>query len=186
MIKTVESLLESVHNISLGTTSIQPKTTVRNLDFLLDSELNLNSHVNQVVRSGYFQRRQLRIVYQYLSTENVKTLVHAFICNKIDYCNSLYYRANSIIHKKLQSLLNSAARLIIGQHKYDHISETLRILHWLRIPQRIDYKIASITRRSLIGAGPQYVSEYLTPVGSIQGRAHLRSADQGLLVVPRT
>ena len=82
--------------------------------------------------------------------------------------------------------MNAAARMITGQRKYEHISDTLNNLHWLRVPQRTIYKVGSISRRCLRGTGPEYLTSYLTPVGSFAGRSHLRSASRGDLLVPRT
>ena len=81
--------------------------------------------------------------------------------------------------------MNAAARMVTGQRRSDHISETLRNLHWLRVPQRIIYKVGSIARRCLQGKGSDYLSDYLIPVSSNPGRSSLRSADRGDLSVPR-
>ena len=51
---------------------------------------------------------------------------------------------------RLQSVLNSAARLILRIGKYDPISAAIRRdLHWLPVPFRIQYKFNSITRNCL-------------------------------------
>jgi hypothetical protein len=106
----------------------------------------------------------------------------------VDYCNSLYYgvRVSDGVHKKLQLVFNAAARLITGQRRSEHINRTLNDLHLLRVPQCVDYKIASLTRRCMLGQGPQYLSDHLTPINSIQARSHLRSADRGDPIDPKT
>jgi len=45
---------------------------------------------------------------------SVKTMVHAFVTSRVDYCNSVSASAPKIITYKLQSVLNAAARLITG------------------------------------------------------------------------
>ena len=114
-----------------------------------------------------------------------KTLVNEFISSRIDYCNSLYYGLTDTIHNKLQSILNAVARMVSGLRKFDHISGTLRDLHWLPASQRNVYKIGSITRRCLHGVGPAHLKEYLIPVSTVSGRSHLRSAHRGDLTIPR-
>ena len=43
-------------------------------------------------------------------------------------------------------VLNAAARLVVGLGKYEHITPVLRdVLHWLPVPQRIQFKIAALT-----------------------------------------
>jgi len=41
-----------------------------------------------------------------------------------------------------QSVLNAAARLVHNSRKYDRISPLLRDLHWLRVPERIKFRLA--------------------------------------------
>ena len=69
-----------------------------------------------------------------LTTESVKTLVHALIASRLDYCNSVFYQFSAANLQALQSVLNAGAHLIMRKRKYDHITSTLRDdLHWLPI-----------------------------------------------------
>ena len=72
----------------------------------------------------------------------------------LDYCNSLLYGQPKCILKRLQSVLNSAARLIHLTSRYEHVTPLLIQLHWLPIEQRITFKIAVITFKALHGAAP--------------------------------
>jgi len=38
--------------------------------------------------------------------------------------------------------VNAAARFVFASIKCDHIMSLLRELHWLKVPWRIDYKLA--------------------------------------------
>ena len=60
---------------------------------------------------------------------SAKTLVHAFISSRLDYCNSLLVGAAYCVIRKLQEVQNAAARLITGTRKFDHITPILRDLH---------------------------------------------------------
>ena len=64
-------------------------------------------------------------------------VVHAFVTSKLDYCNSLLYGLLNFLIAKLQSVQNSAARLVCMTRKFDHITPTLIDLHWLPIRHRI-------------------------------------------------
>ena len=87
---------------------------------------------------------------------------------------------------KLQSILNSAARLIGGIPKFSHISSFIRnTLHWLPIAQRIQFKILSIMRNCVAGSAPLYLIDLCIPVSSLPGRSALRSVSHDLLMVPR-
>ena len=58
-------------------------------------------------------------------------------------------------------------------------------LHWLRVPQRIQYKLSMLMYRCLNGAAPRYLTKLATPVGSTV-RRRLRSPSSTDLVVPAT
>ena len=89
--------------------------------------------------------------------------------------------------RRLQSVLNAAARLITNTRKFDHITPVVRDqLHWLPIRQRIIFKIATFVRNSLHGRGPTYLSRSCIPISEIGARAHLRSAARRHLTTPRT
>jgi hypothetical protein len=128
-------------------TLITPSTSVRNLGFIFDGELLMAEHVNALCRSCFYQLRQLRFIRCSLPRESAELLVHAFVSSRVDYCNSLLYGASTHVTRKLQAVLNTAARLITGLRRYDHITPALRDdLHWLLVKQRITYKVALLGR----------------------------------------
>ena len=89
-------------------------------------------------------------------------------------------------YNRLQSVLNSAARLILGVPKFDSVSAAIRNeLHWLPIEERIRFKIALLVRHCIVGAAPEYLTELCRPVSSSSGRQYLRSASRGDLIFPR-
>ena len=85
--------------------------------------------------------------------------------------------------RRLQSVLNAAARLIFNLKRFDHITDALVSLHWLRVPERIQYKIAVLSYKVLHATAPRYLGP-LTRVADIPGRRALRSACTDRLEVP--
>jgi len=45
-------------------------------------------------------------------------------------------------YRRLQSVLNAAARLIYRRRRFDHVTSLLRELHWLKSSERVAYKLA--------------------------------------------
>ena len=82
----------------------------------------------------------------------------------------------------MQSVQNAAARIIAGLKKRDHITETLRDLHWLPVEERIVFKINLITFKTLNGSGPRYLEDILKFYHQARtlwsSRDHLRLEEQ--------
>ena len=53
------------------------------------------------------------------------------------------------LQRRLQSVLNATARLVFRLRRYDHVSDTLSILHWLRLPERVNFILALMAYRVL-------------------------------------
>jgi len=70
--------------------------------------------------------------------ESMKTLVHASVTTRLDYCNSVLAGAPRSVTDKFQRVLNAAARLVSGTSKLDRgLSRLLHAnLHWLDVPDR--------------------------------------------------
>ena len=77
--------------------------------------------------------------------------------------NGLLVGSSKQLKSQLQSVQNAAARLIYGIQKYDRISPSLALLHWLPVEQKIDFKILLLVFKCLQGKGPLYLRELLIP-----------------------
>jgi len=62
----------------------------------------------------------------------------------------------------------------------------LRSLHWLRVPERISFRLAVLVYRCLHGSAPGYLASDLQHVSDIGARRRLRSSRTSALVGPRT
>jgi len=134
----------------------------------------MTDHIAAIYRSGFFQLRQLRSIRQSLTPAAVKTLVHAFISSRLDYCNQRFVSVTGRLLNKLQSLQNAAACLVTGTRKFDRITPVMQELHWLPVRQRIRFKTAVLVFKCIHGLAPEYLSEYCKLT---TGRSHLRSAN---------
>ena len=110
-------------------------------------------------------------------------LTHALVHSHIDYCNALLIGLPKYLIHKLQMVQNTAARVLCRIGKYDHITSTLKSLHWLPFEFRFIYNICLLTFTYLHGHAPKYISEM--PIPKIT-HSVLRSQDDVTLVVPTT
>ena len=94
-----------------------------------------------------------------LDTESAKTLVHAFVSSRVDGCNAVLAGSSKVSTDRLQRVLNAAARVVSGTHKFDRgLTHLLHSeLHWLDVPQRIQFKLGVTVHRCLRRNAPQYL-----------------------------
>src|SRR6218665_1035631 len=76
--------------------------------------------------------------------------------------------------------------LVILGSRVDRIMHNVYELHWLPIQSRIKFKLCLLVHHVIGGRSPPYISELVTPVAAIPGRASLRSVGRQELDVPRT
>jgi len=69
------------------------------------------------------------------------------VLSRLDYGNGTLVGLPSHLIRRLQSVQNAAARLRL--RRSDHITDALICLHWLRVPERIVFKVAVQTYRAL-------------------------------------
>jgi len=55
---------------------------------------------------------------------------------------------------RLQHVLHAAARPVFGARKFENVTPLLRELHWLSVPERITFKLATLVFRCLHGTVP--------------------------------
>ena len=138
-------------------TVIEPTPSARNLGFLLDSNLTLNDQISATCKSCNWHIHDLWRIRSTLDYSTAKTIATALVHSKLDYCNSLYLNLPAYQLSRLQHIQNSLARVVCLVPKHHHITPHLHSLHWLKIPQRIDYKLCSITYSLLQHHQPSYL-----------------------------
>ena len=176
-----------IDSLTVNSASIQIDSQATDLGVILDNHLSLLPHIRNVSKSCFFQLRQLWSIRRRITTSVAKGLAQAFVCCRLDYCNSSLYGATGKNLWHLQSILHTAARMVVGRRKFDHITPALRDeLHWLPVAQRIDFKLCTLTYKCLHGMAPAYLSSMCVPTASDQFRSRLRSAPRGDLIIPVT
>jgi len=116
----------------------------------------------------------------------LQSLVVSLAMPRLDYGNAMLAGLPDNQLSQLQSVLNAAAWLVFSARKHEAVSPLLRDLHWLRVLQRIDFKLAVLTYCCLHSTAPPYIADELHSVVDIDSRWRLRSASTSTLVVPST
>ena len=189
--KTELITLGSRHNLSqldqteitIGNCTVEPSTQVRNIGATFDSELKMEAQVAKVCKSAWHHMYQIGKIRPFLTQEDTRNVVHAFITSKLDLNNCLLAGIPDSLIAKLQRVQNASVKLIFRAGKFEHVSGMMKELHWLPIPKRIDFKILLLAFKALHCAGPSYLRDLLQ---WHQPQRQLRSSNEKLLVVPKS
>ena len=173
--------MKTTTRVCVAGVDIDVSKSTKILGVTLDQQLNYESHVNAVCKSCYRHIKTMRHIRPSLTTDVAKIIACSITGARLDYCNALLYDTSSVNLNKLQRVQNMLARVVTNTRRFEHITPVLAELHWLRIPDRITYKTALLTRKVLLTGQPEYLCKLLRPY--IPTRS-LRSASHQHLTLP--
>jgi len=108
-----------------------------------------------------------------------QTLIVSLVLSSLDYRNSALVGLLAYLLRRLQSVVNAAARFIFVLRRTDHISDALITRHWLRAHDMVLFKMAVLVYKASHGAAPLYLSQ-LVRVADLAGQRCRRSARTNL------
>ena len=155
---------------------IIPSDSVKNLGVHFDKDLSMKTHMNKLLQMSFASLRKISIK-NYLNQEALKTLVSALILSRIVYGNIALMGLPKLQTQKIQSIINTTARLISGAGKFDHITPVLKALHWLKIEERIQYKMILQVHKCPNMESSSYLLSKMSTVSSLPERKRLRSSN---------
>jgi len=86
----------------------------------------------------------------------------SIVHSKLDYCNSLYDNLPYSQLNRLQQIQTCLSRTVFKATKFTQTTPILKSLHCLKINQRIEYKILSLTYKVLTAAQPGYLRNLIS------------------------
>ena len=101
-------------------------------------------------------------------------------------CNQTRRLYRRWLMNRLQSVLNVAARLVFKTRMREPITPLLREFHWLRVPERIEFRLCVLAYCCLQGTAPPYLASGLHRTTKNSARRSLRSANTTSLLVSLT
>ena len=133
----------------------------KNLGVILDNELSFDTHITKVVKTCFGMLRKLRSIKHLLTQDHLKSLVCSYIFSRLDYCNSQFFGLSSENISKLQHVQNCAARLILKKGNFGSLNNVFLKFHWLKIKERILYKLLLIVHKCLHQQAPDSLNRLL-------------------------
>ena len=154
------------------------------LGVFLDCELSFCHHVSKTVASCFSTLRCLNNIRRFVPRQVLISLVVSLVFTRLDYCGSILYGSPLCLFKRLQRVINAAARMVCRSSRFSHITPLLHQLGWLSISDRVTLRLAILGHSALRGALPNYLSDMIRDVSSVSSRYSLRSNASRSLVVP--
>ena len=167
----------SKFTLDISGTEIQPSSAVRNIGDVFDSCMLLESHVNQICRSLYYNIRNFGAIRKYLTPSTAAHLAkYALIYS---YLNSLLISLPDRQLDKLQRIQDITARIVTRCGRTNHVTPVLASLHWLPVRDRICFKVCLMVYHSIRGLVPAYIMDMGSENGVLLRVPHVRTSTYG-------
>jgi len=161
--------------LMIGCDLVSPSTSVRDLGIYFDVDLSMRCNVQKTVASCFAVLCQLHSIRRSVLASVYQMLVVALVLSRLDYGNAVLTGLPGYLYNHLQSVLNVAARSIVGLRRSDHI-DTLASFHWLKARECVQFKLATVIYRSLDGTAPSYLAADLRRLADVPSRRRLHSS----------
>ena len=79
----------SLQNIQIGDYAIPVYQCVRNIGAMFDSDLRMQAQVVKICKAAWLHIHNIANIRPFLTPDQTKTVIHAYVISKMDSCNSL-------------------------------------------------------------------------------------------------
>ena len=175
----LKTLSSADTTLQIGSTIMEPVNSVRNLGVYMDSVLSMHTHIGKVSSACFYHLRHLRQLLYAVSKPTMQQLVSGLLLARIDYYNLVLAGLLATTLASLKRVVNAAVRLVARLGVHDHVTPAMQELHWLPVTFRVQYNLCLMVLASVNGRSPEYITDVLVAMSSLQGRATLRSSTSG-------
>ena len=86
------------------------------------TDFSFSKHIQNDSKGCFIQLRDFRNIRQFLNQDAAVSVSNAIVSSLLDYCNSLFRSLSKFNLHSLQSIQNSAARIVPNLSKYTRIT----------------------------------------------------------------
>ena len=129
---------------------------------VFDSTLSFHNHISSLSKTSYYHIKDLRRIRSSINQNTASIIATSLVHSKLDYCNSLFLNLPASEINRLQHIQNDLARAVFRLPRCAHVTPLLHSLHWLKIPERITYKVTSLTYKAIQFNEPPYLANLLS------------------------
>ena len=102
--------------------------------------------------------QRIKCIRSFLDLDACKIIMCGLVLSHLDYSNGMLYGLPKLDINRLQSI---AAKITLQRSKHSSVTEALKILHWLPVHLRIDYKILVNVFNCIHGNAPSYLIDLM-------------------------
>ena len=150
-------------------------STVLNLGVRFDQCMTFSRHVDDVTRKCAGLLCGLSHSRHCLPVSTLVTIVQNLVVSRIRYCLAVYGVCGVVQMRRLQKILNFAARVISGRRRFEHVGDVLHRLDWLTAENLYLYHGLCILKKIISTSEPDVLADFITR-GDIHQR-NTRNAD---------
>ena len=111
----------------------------------------------------YFHLKRIKTIRPHLDDATCAKAIHAVISSRLDCNNALLVGLPAKTISRLQIAQNSAARLLSGTNRRQHITPVLKNLHWLPVNERIQFKSLCLMYKAVhLEISPSYIRSMIS------------------------
>ncbi len=114
--------LQHDFTILLGSSTITPSASVRNLGVIFDDQLSFKEHIARLLDLAGLHYTTSERSGPFLTEHAAQLLLQALVISRVVYCNALLAGLPSNTIKPLQMIQNAAARLVFNEPKRAHVT----------------------------------------------------------------
>ena len=157
-----------VSPIHVGSDQVKSVSVVHSLGVYIDADVLMRSHVTKTVGACFAILCQLPSI--------CLSVPHSILRPLVSSRPAAVSNSGLCLIKLTQSVVNSAAWLVFSASRYDRITPLFTQLHWLKVPERIKFKLAVLVYRCPHRTGLPYLIEEFHQSSAVEACKHLRSA----------
>ena len=164
----LELMKDFKHLIADDTSRLNLAESIKDLGFILDSKLTLDSQIKSVRSKCIGNLINIAKISKYIDKESRLKLVYGLVLSNLDFCNSLYIDLPNYQLRKLQLIINDAARLVcnISRFSRERVTPVCIGLHFLPIKARIMFKVCLLVHKIQEYGEPSYLADLIRSRGT--------------------
>ena len=144
----------------------------------------MRTNITKTASSCFFLLRRLCRLRRCADQAMLQQLVSALILSRIDYCTAVLADRPQSTIASLQQVMNAAVRFVAGHGQRDHVTESIKALHWLPVQYRIKLKPRVMMHSVANCTSPVYTSPVWSCLHHISGYTNKRNSSCGWKIRP--